>query len=538
MNFNFDPLQYRYPSRRRLVYGRHGMVCASQPLAAQAGLDIIKQGGNAFDAALAAAACLAVVEPMSCNMGGDGFALIWHDGKLYGLNASGPAPALLSVNALKAAGYTEMPKYGWGAVTVPGVTSGWAEINKRFGKLSLSQILQPAIDYARDGFAVSPVVSALWKRNLETFKKELTPEFYQSWAADFTIDGQAPKAGEVFRYKGMAETLEELAATSCESFYRGAIAEQIDAYSRKTGGYLRKEDLAAYRAQWVDPITTSYKGYDVWEIPPNGHGIVVLMALNILEKLNLSAGHDDPEVIHRQIEALKLAFTDGKRYVADPAHMKPTIEQLLSKAYADTRRELITDEAIDPTPGTPYCGDTVYLNAADGDGNMISYIQSIYCGFGSGTVLPGTGIIFHNRGNNFTMDESMENCVAPGKKPYHTIIPGFLTKDGKAVGPFGVMGGFMQPQGHVQVLMNMIDFHMNPQEALDAPRWMWTGEKNISMEHSYGDSTADKLTRMGHRITVPVNGLEFGRGQIIIRNEDGTLCGATEPRTDGTVAVW
>ncbi len=538
MNFSFDPLQYRYPSRRRLVYGRRGMVCASQPLAAQAGLDIIKQGGNAFDAALAAAACLAVVEPMSCNMGGDGFALIWHDGKLYGLNASGPAPALLSVDALKAAGYTEMPKYGWGAVTVPGVTSGWAEINKRFGKLSLSQILQPAIDYARDGFAVSPVVSALWKRNLETFRKELTPEFYQSWAADFTINGQAPKAGEVFRYKGMAETLEELAATNCESFYRGAIAEQIDTYSRKTGGYLRKEDLAAYRAQWVEPITTNYKGYDVWEIPPNGHGIVVLMALNILEKLNLSAGHDDPEVIHRQIEALKLAFTDGKRYVADPAHMKPTIEQLLSKTYADTRRELITDEAIYPTPGTPYCGDTVYLNAADGDGNMISYIQSIYCGFGSGTVLPGTGIIFHNRGNNFTMDESMENCVAPGKKPYHTIIPGFLTKDGKAVGPFGVMGGFMQPQGHVQVLMNMIDFHMNPQEALDAPRWMWTGEKNISMEHSYGDSAADKLTRMGHKISVPVNSLEFGRGQIIIRNEDGTLCGATEPRTDGTVAVW
>lgn len=538
MDFNFDPLQYRYPSRRRLVYGRRGMVCASQPLAAQAGLDMIKQGGNAFDAALAAAACLAVVEPMSCNMGGDGFALIWHDGKLYGLNASGPAPALLSVNALKAAGYTEMPKYGWGAVTVPGVTSGWAEINRRFGKLPLSQILQPAISYARDGFAVSPVVSALWKRNLETFKKELTPEFYQSWAADFTINGRAPEAGEVFCYKGMAETLEELAATNCESFYRGAIAEQIDAYSRETGGYLRKEDLAAYQAQWVEPITTNYKGYDVWEIPPNGHGIVVLMALNILEKLNLSAGHDDPEVIHRQLEALKLAFTDGKRYIADPAHMKPTVEQLLSKAYADTRRELITGEAICPTPGTPYCGDTVYLNAADGDGNMISYIQSIYCGFGSGTVLPGTGIIFHNRGNNFTMDESMENCVAPGKKPYHTIIPGFLTKDGKAVGPFGVMGGFMQPQGHVQVLMNMIDFHMNPQEALDAPRWMWTGEKNISMEHSYGDSTADKLTRMGHKITVPVNSLEFGRGQIILRNEDGTLCGATEPRTDGTVAVW
>lgn len=538
MDLHFDPLQYRYPSRRRLVYGRRGMVCASQPLAAQAGLDMIKKGGNAFDAALAAAACLAVVEPMSCNMGGDGFALIWHEGKLYGLNASGPAPALLSVDTLKQAGYTEMPKYGWGAVTVPGVTSGWAEINKRFGKLSLSQILEPAASYARDGFPVSPVVSALWNRLAESFKKELSPEFYEAWAADFTIGGRAPRAGEIFKYKGMAETLEELGKTNCESFYRGAIADAIGSYSRKTGGYLRKEDLAAYKAQWVEPITTNYRGYDVWEIPPNGHGIVVLMALNILEGMDLSAGHDDPETAHKIMEALKLAFTDGKRYVADPRAMKPTVEQLLSKDYAAKRRALIGSTALEPKPGTPYCGDTVYLNAADGDGNMISYIQSIYCGFGSGTVLPGTGIVFHNRGNNFTMDETMENCVAPGKKPYHTIIPGFLSKDGKAVGPFGVMGGFMQPQGHVQVLTNMIDFHMNPQEALDAPRWMWTGEKKISLERLYNSEMADKLTRTGHDITIPVNSLEFGRGQIILRDGDGTLCGATEPRTDGTVAVW
>ena len=266
--------------------------------------------------------------------------------------------------------------------------------------------------------------------------------------------------------------------------------------------------------------------------------IVVLMALNILEGMDLSAGHDDPETAHKIMEALKLAFTDGKRYVADPRAMKPTVEQLLSRDYAAKRRALIGSTALEPKPGTPYCGDTVYLNAADGDGNMISYIQSIYCGFGSGTVLPGTGIVFHNRGNNFTMDETMENCVAPGKKPYHTIIPGFLSKDGKAVGPFGVMGGFMQPQGHVQVLTNMIDFHMNPQEALDAPRWMWTGEKKISLERLYNSEMADKLTRTGHDITIPVNSLEFGRGQIILRDDDGTLCGATEPRTDGTVAVW
>lgn len=538
MNISFDPLRYRYPSRRSLVYGRRGMVCTSQPLAAQAGLDILKKGGNAFDAALATAACLTVVEPMSCNMGGDGFALIWHEGKLYGLNASGPAPALLSVDSLKQAGYKEMPKFGWGAVTVPGVTSGWAEINKRFGKLSLTEIFAPAISYAEEGYPVSPTISALWKRDLQVLKDNTDPEFFRLWAADFSLDGCPPAAGEVVRFPGMAKTLREMAATNCESFYRGDLADRMDAYSKETGGYLRKEDLASYRAQWVEPITTNYKGYDVWEIPPNGHGIVVLMALNILETMDVTKGREDANVIHRQMEALKLAFSDGKRYVTDLAYMKPTVEQLLSRDYAAKRRELIRSEAMDPKPGTPYCGDTIYLNAADRDGNMISYIQSIYCPFGSGITLPGTGILFQNRGHNFTMDEAMENCVAPGKKPYHTIIPGFLSKDGQAIGPFGVMGGFMQPQGHVQVLMNMIDFHMNPQEALDAPRWMWTGGKDISIEPGFGADTIYKLTRMGHNMNIPNNNLSFGRGQIILRNEDGTLCGATEPRTDGTVAVW
>lgn len=538
MNIFFDPLRYRCPSRRSLVYGRRGMVCTSQPLAAQAGLDILKKGGNAFDAALATAACLAVVEPMSCNMGGDGFALIWHQGKLYGLNASGPAPALLSVEALKQAGYKEMPKFGWEAVTVPGVTSGWAEINKRFGKLPLTEIFAPAISYAEEGFPVSPTISALWKRDFQVLKDNTDPEFFRLWAADFSLNGRPPMAGEVVRFPGMAKTLQELAATNCESFYRGDLADRIDSYSKESGGYLRKKDLASYRAEWVEPITTNYKGYDVWEIPPNGHGIVVLMALNILETMDVARGREDADVIHRQMEALKLAFSDGKRYVTDPAYMKPTVEQLLSRDYAAKRRELIESEAMDPKPGTPYCGDTIYLNAADGDGNMISYIQSIYCPFGSGITLPGTGILFQNRGHNFTMDETMENCVAPGKKPYHTIIPGFLSKDGQAIGPFGVMGGFMQPQGHVQVLMNMIDFHMNPQEALDAPRWMWTGGKDISIEPGFGADTIYKLTRMGHNMSIPNNNLSFGRGQIIIRNEDGTLCGATEPRTDGTVAVW
>lgn len=538
MDLQFDPLEYRYPSRRGLVYGRRGMVCSAHPLAAQAGLDILKKGGNAFDAVLATAACLPVVEPMSCNIGGDGFALIWHEGKLYGLNASGPAPALLSLDALKEAGHTEMPKYGWGPVTVPGVASGWAEINRRFGKLSLAEIFEPAVSYARDGYPVSPVISILWENGVQRLKANIPPEQFEKWSAVYTPEGHAPRAGEIFKLPALAGTLEELAATGCESIYRGSLAEKIDSFSRKEGGYIRKEDLASYRAEWVEPVTTNYKGYDVWEIPPNGHGIVVLMALNILEEMDLSGGHDDPQVIHKQMEALKLAFSDGKRYIADPRYMKTAVKELLSKEYAAERRKLIGKTAIDPKPGTPFCGDTVYLNAADGDGNMVSYIQSTFFGFGTGLVVPDTGIFLQNRGANFTMDPLMENCVAPGKKPYHTIIPGFLTKDGKALGPFGVMGGFMQPQGHLQLLQNMIDFHMNPQAAMDAPRWMWTGGKAVTLEHGYGASTLDSLSRMGHVITVPSNSLEFGRAQIILKDGQGVLCGATEPRADGMAAPW
>ncbi len=538
MDVQFDALTYRYPSRRALTYGRRGMVCTSQPLAAQAGLDMIKKGGNAVDAALATAVCLTVVEPMSCNMAGDGFALIWHEGKLYGLNASGPAPVLLSVENLKKAGHTEMPAYGWGAVTVPGLISGWAEVHKRFGKLSFEEILEPAISYAEDGFAVSPTVSALWQRDFKRLKKDLPAGQFALWATDFAKDGRPLVPGDTFWFLGMAKTLKELAATHGESFYRGELAERIDAYSRETGGYLRKEDLAAYRAEWVEPITTNYKGYDVWEIPPNGHGIVVLMALNILEKLDVRGGHDDPGTLHRMMEAMKLAFSDGMRYVTDPAYMKADVRRMLSKEYADERRSLIGETAIDPKPGQPFGSDTVYLCTADGNGDMVSFIESGYRPFGSGIVLPGAGILFQNRGHNFTMDETMENCVAPGKKPYHTIIPGFLTKAGRALGPFGVMGGFMQPQGQLQLVTNLIDFHMNPQEALDAPRWQWIGGRQIEMEQGTMRGLAEKMARYGHEISIPANSLSLGRGQMILRDEDGTLCGATEPRFDGSVAVW
>lgn len=538
MEFQFDPLTYRYPSRRTVTYGARGMVCAAQPLAAQAGLDIIKQGGNAFDGILAAAACMMLTEPMSCNMGGDGFAILCHEGKLYGLNASGPAPMLLSIDALKAAGHTEMPRLGWGAVTVPGVTSGWAEINRRFGRLPLTEILKPAISYARDGFPVAPVASRLWKNAWRNLKRETPEEHFNTWAEVFAPDGHAPEAGTLFKAPAFAETLEELARTNCESFYRGAIADEIDAFSKKTGGYIRKDDLAAYHAEWVEPITTNYRGFDVWELPPNGHGLVVLMALNILEGFDLSGGHENPEVLHRIIESLKLAFADGKRYISDPKAMKTEVKRLLSKEYAEKRRALIGKEAMDPMAGDPYCGDTVYLCAADGEGNMISYIQSTFAGFGSGISLPGTGIVFQNRGNGFTMDETMDNCVAPGKRPYHTIIPGFLTKDGKPLGPFGVMGGFMQPQGHVQVIVNTVDYHMNPQECLDAPRFQWVGEKKVQLEREVPAHIAQKLADMGHQVEIVNSNLGMGRGQIIWRMDDGTLVGGTEPRADGTIAAW
>lgn len=537
MDFTFDSLKYSYPSRRRVIYGKKGMVCTTQPLAAQAGLDVMKKGGNAIDAAIATAACLTVIEPNNNGLGGDAFALVWVKDKLYGLNASGPAPMGIDVDEIRQKYGTEVPKYGWTPVTVPGNPAAWAELSSRFGKLPFEDLLQPAIDYAENGFPVAPVTSKLWGKYYTTFKKEFHDDYLMHWFETFTPNDRAPRAGETVYLKDHAETLRELAATKCESFYRGALAEKIDVFSRKTGGYLRKEDLAAYRAEWVDPISIDYKGYTVSEIPPNGNGIIALMALKILSKYEFKC-RDCADTYHKQLEALKLAYEDGKKYVTDPNCMRVTVDQLLSDEYAEMRRSLIGDTAIMPEPGDPFCGGTVYLCTADGEGNMVSFIQSNYIGFGSGVVVPGTGIALNNRGNNFYLDPNSENCLAPGKKPFHTIIPGFLSKDGKPIGPFGVMGGFMQPQGHVQVVMNTVDFNMNPQEALDAPRWQWKGAKDVEVEREFPPAEAEKLLRMGHNIIVPPENYFFGRGQIIWKDDDGTLCGATEPRSDGTVAVW
>lgn len=531
----FDPLSARFASTRRVIYGKRGMVCATQPLAAQAGLDILRRGGNAIDAVIAAAACLTVLEPTSNGLGGDAFALIWSGGRLHGLNSSGPAPALADPEFLRER-YGRIPERGWYAVDVPGIPAGWAEASRRFGRLSLAEVLSPAIAYAEEGYPLSPVTSRLWEQAFAAYSKDGDETgLFQPWFDCFAPEGRAPRAGELVYLPGHAASLRELARTDCESFYRGALAEKIDAFSRETGGWLRADDLAAFRPEWVEPLSVSYRGYTVHELPPNGHGLVALLTLGILSGLDM--GPRSAEGCHRQIEAMKLGFADGLRYIAEPRCMETSPAELLDEGYLAKRRALICDTALEPEPGDPRSGGTVYLCAADGEGNMVSWIQSNYMGFGSGIVVPGTGIALHNRGCNFSLDPASPNCMAPGKRPYHTIIPGFLTKDGQAVGPFGVMGAFMQPQGHVQVIMNTLDYAMNPQEALDAPRWQWVGGKRIELEPAFPSDFAAELRRRGHEVSVgdPIN---FGRGQIIWRDEQGVLCGGTEPRADGCVAAW
>lgn len=533
-----DPLFYPYPSQRTVTYSRQGMVATSQPLAAQAGLEILKKGGNAVDAAIATAACLTVVEPTSNGIGSDAFALIWCNGKLQGLNASGPAPRSISPEKLKKAGIIEIPKYGFIPVTVPGAPGAWGELSRRFGALPLTQVLAPAIDYARKGYPLSPTLAYYWQRAFNIYRQNLLGEEFKPWFETFAPQGRAPQAGEMWRSEDHALTLEGIADTGARSFYQGRLAAEIDRFSRQHQGYIRGEDLADFQPEWVDPISVNYRGYDVWEIPPNGQGLVALMALNILRGFAFSC-REDELTFHRQIEAVKLAFADGHKYITDSRSMSLIPGQLLSEQYAAQRRQLIGSEAAQPQAGTPPQGGTVYLAAADGQGNMVSYIQSNYMGFGSGLVVPGTGIALQNRGHNFSLDPRHENVLVPGKRTYHTIIPGFITREGQPVGPFGVMGGFMQPQGHLQVVMNSIDFGLNPQAALDAPRWQWLQDKTVLVEHSFPQAIAAQLSRRGHDIRVALDSGSFGRGQIIWRDPaTGVLAGGTEGRADGHIACW
>jgi gamma-glutamyltranspeptidase / glutathione hydrolase len=532
-------VEHRYPSRRSVVYSDRGMVCTSQTLAAQAGLEMLKKGGNAVDAALATVIALTVLEPVSNGLGSDAFAIVWsaEEQKLFGLNGSGWAPRLLTLDAMRRAGCRSMPDRGWASVTVPGAPSAWAELHRRFGRLPFPHLFEPAIGYAEDGFPVQPVTSFLWSGEASAFASYRDQPAFAPLFETF-LEGGAPRPGERRRFPLQAKTLRKLAETGCESFYRGTIATAIDAFSRRTGGYLRRGDLEPYRAEWVEPVHASYRGWDVCEIPPNGHGMVALMTLNILQQLGAPAGREDVETVHRQLEAMKLGFTDGMQYITDPRCMRMDVSYLLSSQYAAQRAAEIGETALLPKPVDPDCGGTVYLCTADQEGNMVSFIQSNFQGFGSGICVPEYGISFNDRASSFRLDPQAANVLAPGKKPYHTIIPGFLMKDGRPVGPFGVMGGYMQPQGHVQLLMNLIDFDLDVQEALDAPRWQWMGGRKILLEEGFGPDMAAALRDRGHEIKVVRNFTRFGRGQIILRGEDGVLRGATEPRADGVVAAW
>ena len=540
MNFTFDAQEYKYASRRRVVHAKRGMVCTSQPLASQAGLTILQQGGNAIDAAIATAICQTIVEPTNNGLGSDCFALVWTGGKLHGLNGSGYAPQRLTPEAVAASGATEkMPLRGWEAVTVPGAPSAWAELHKRFGRLPFAKLFEPAIYYAEQGYPVSPIVARFWQEGIDALTPYKNNPAIAPWFATFDVHGNgvAPQTGEMVTLPDHAKTLRILADSYCESYYRGELAQKLVEFSDKTGGYLSLEDLADYRAEWVEPVHINYHGYDVWEMPPNGHGITALMALNILKGMEIGA-KDTGDTFHKQIEAMKLAFADGMHYIADPRYMQTRVEDLLSDAYAAQRRALIGETALEPTHGKPFCGGTVYLCTADGEGNMVSFIQSNYKDFGSGIVLPGYGINLNDRGAGFSLNPELDDYLAPRKKPYHTIIPGFLTHEGEAVGPFGVMGAYMQPQGHVQVIMNTVDWLLNPQSALDAPRWQWIAGKEIWLESSVAPEIVEDLRRRGHEVRVLEDDTTFGRGEIIWRDSNGVLAGATEPRADGVVAAW
>ncbi|MFN3265547.1 MAG: gamma-glutamyltransferase family protein [Deinococcales bacterium] len=520
LNLNHNPYNQRHSS-----FGAHGVVATSQTLAAQAGLEILQAGGNAVDAAIATAACLTVVEPTSNGLGGDAFALVWDGNTLHGLNGSGRAPSGLSLESFP---NRQMPQRGWLTVTVPGVIAAWRDLHQKFGRLEFGCLLQRAIDYAENGFVVSPTVARFWASAAKHYVN------FPDWQNTFLANGRTPYAGEKFYMPHHAKTLRQIGSSYGNDFYTGALGAALEQYAKNTGGVITQADLAAHQSTWVKPIGTNYRGYDIWEIPPNGQGVAALTALNILEGFEVQ---DDLETLHRKIESMKLAFVDAKQYVADPENAVVPTKGMLDKKYAAQRRLEIGTQALLPQAGTPPAGGTVYLCCADSDGMMVSFIQSNYAGFGSGLVVPNTGIALQNRGANFSLEPNHANCVAPNKRPYHTIIPAFMSKDGNALGAFGVMGGFMQPQGHLQVVSHTIDHGLHPQAALDAPRWQWIGEKRIELEPHTPRHLAEGLRSKGHEVTLQLENGSFGRGQIIWRHNDAYVAGS-DSRCDGAALVY
>jgi gamma-glutamyltranspeptidase / glutathione hydrolase len=505
------------------------VVCTSQPLAAQAGLRMLAQGGSAVDAAVATAITLTIVEPVSNGIGSDAFAIVWDGKRLHGLNASGRSPAAWTPDYF---GGNAVPALGWNSVTVPGAVSAWVELHTKFGKLPFEKLFEPAISYGRDGFLVSPTIAEQWAAQVPLFKDQ--PGFAEA----FMPAARAPKPGERFRFTDHAATLEKIAASNGETFYRGELADKLAAHAAANGGAMRASDLGAHRADWVGTINTAYRGYTVHEIPPNGQGIVALIALGILEQFDMaSLPADSADSVHLQIEAVKLAFADAQAYVADIDHMPLAAERLLDEEYLRQRATLIDRHHAKPAAAGAPTGGTVYLTAADDAGMMVSMIQSNYMGFGSGVVVPGTGISLQNRGADFAVAHGHPNRVGPRKRPYHTIIPGFVTKEGRPVMSFGVMGGTMQPQGHVQVMVRIADHGQNPQAACDGPRFRWVHGTQVSCERGFPPSTLDELRRRGHELVAVDDYNQFGSCQAIWCLDDGYFA-VSDPRRDGQAAAF
>lgn len=534
---------------RSPVMARHGMAATSHPLATQVAVDILKQGGSAVDAAIAANAALGLMEPISCGIGGDLFAIVWDakSGKLHGLNASGRSPYGLTRSHFTEKGLSSIPAFGPLPVTVPGCVDGWFELHGRFGRLDMDMVLAPAIQYAKEGFPVSEVIAYYWAENAKVLAD------YPNYVATFLPDGKPPLAGDVFKNPDLARSYELLAREGRDAFYRGALTETMVTYCERVGCFLRQKDFEDHTSTWVEPVSADYRGYEVWELPPNGQGVAVLQMLNLLEPFELARmGHNSADYLHHLIEAKKLAFEDRARFHADPEFCNLPVTELISKDYAARRRTLLNPStaSLQLEPGNPRLahGDTIYLTVADNDRNMVSLIQSNYRGFGSGLVPDGLGFGFQDRGELFTLEEGHPNVYEPHKRPFHTIIPGFVTRDGQPWLSFGVMGGAMQPQGHVQVLCNLIDFGMNVQEAGDAARFRHTGSSEptgermtdggwVALESSIPEQVRRELDARGHRIRYSNGG--FGGYQAILYDAKRDLyIGASESRKDGQASGY
>ena len=537
---------------RSPVFARNGVIATSQPLASAAGLQVMQEGGNAIDAAVTAAAVLAVVEPTMTGIGGDVFAIVYDPKtkQLRGLNSSGRAGAKADADRLVSTGHKTMPGAGAYTITVPGALAGWAELLEKQGTITLARALEPAIRYARDGYPVAEIVADQWEGGVKKLSQD------PATAAVFLPNGRAPNPGEVFRNPDLARTLEQVATGGRDVFYKGAIAKTIAADIERRGGFITAADLAAHKADWVEPIGTNYRGYDVYEIPPNTQGFVALQMLNILEGYDIEAlGHNSAEYLHLLVEAKRIGFADRSAYLADFDHVPPhVLKALVSKEYAATRRKEI-DQAraasdykpgtfagtsTSPDPGAYFDdrdrGDTVYLAAADGKGNAISFINSLFGTFGSGVVVPGTGVVLHNRGSGFTLQQGHPNRLAPGKRPFHTLVPAFIMKDGKPLMPFGVMGGDNQAQAHVQVVVNLVDFGMNVQDAGDAARVRHGGD-GLAAESAIGEAIRAALSRRGHEVR-DGRGAMGGYQAVFIDPKTGVLMGGSDPRKDGLAVGW